>query len=211
MKRLLKPLHYIMTQIDRPYAPIDPWSDAQQIAISTYSMFCIMSKSAKHLHICTNLIGLTCLIDFRKRRSIDIVFHHVITILMSTFVHKNVQIKNQIVSVYHQDQNIYDIIRTILAIEIPTILLAFEKYIPEEQAKVKVAVQSAFALSFFYYRIYRYIRYVILDKEAKQLIDKTAPRPIDRVHIYCGVYGMFLLNIYWFSMIVRKGLKILTG
>ena len=198
----------MIIQMDRPYAPIDPWSDVQQVAISTYSMFCVWSKSTKHLHICTNLIGLTCFIDFRKNRSIDIVFHHIITILMSTFVHKHVRPVGP--SVYCQDANVYDIIRTILAIEIPTILLVIEKYVPKEQVKFKVAVQSTFAVLFFYYRIYRFIRYVILDKEAKQLIDTTAPRPMDRAHIYGGIYGMFLLNVYWFGMIVRKGLKILT-
>jgi hypothetical protein len=98
-----------------------------------------------------------------------------------------------------------------LAIEIPTILLAIEKYIPSERAKLKVAVQSTFAMTFFYYRIYRYVRYIIFNADAKHTIDSTAPRLVDRVHIYSGIYGMFLLNIYWFSMIVRKGVKILLG
>jgi len=205
MKIWIKPLQSVMAQMDRPYTPPDPFSDAQQIAISTYSMFCVWTKSATHLHACTNLIGLSCLFDFRKSRPPDIVFHHIITILMTIFVeyHKT--------NIYRSPYHIYDVVRTILAIEIPTILLAVEKYIPSERGKVKVAVQSAFALSFFYYRIYRYARYIILDKDAKRAIDSTAPHWVDRVHIYSGIYGMFLLNIYWFSVIMRKGVKILLG
>jgi hypothetical protein len=195
----------MMAQMDRPPVPPDLFSDAQQVAISLYSMFCIISKSSFHLHACTNLIGLTCLLDFRKSRPPDIVFHHVITILMTIFVegHKT--------SISRSLYPIYDVIRTVLAIEIPTILLAVEKYIPSERAKLKVAVQVRFAMLFFYYRIYRYTRYIIFNTEAKWAINSTAPHWVDRVHIYGGIYGMFLLNIYWFSVIVRKGLKILLG
>lgn len=195
----------MMAQMDRPPVPPDLFSDAQQVAISTYSTFCIISKSSFHLHACTNLIGLTCLLDFRKSRPPDIIFHHIITILMTIFVegHKT--------SIGRSPYPIYDVIRTVLAIEIPTILLAVEKYIPSERAKLKVAVQSTFAATFFYYRIYWYARYIIFNAEAKWAINSTAPRWIDRVHIYSGVYGMFLLNIYWFSVIVRKGVKILLG
>jgi hypothetical protein len=205
MKVWIKPLHNIMAHMDRPPVPPDLFSDSQQIAISIYSMFCIWTKSATHLHACTNLIGLTCLLDFRKSRPPDILFHHVVTILMTTFVeyHKT--------SIYQSPYPVYDAVRTILAIEIPTILLAVEKYIPSERAKLKVAVQSAFALFFFYYRIYRYARYIIFNTEAKRAIDSTGLRPMDHVHIYGGIYGMFLLNLYWFSMIVRKGAKILLG
>lgn len=203
MKVWIKPLQSIIASIDRPYAPIDPFSDAQQIAISAYSIFCIISNSTKHLHACTNLIGLTCLLDFRKSRPPDIIFHHIVTILMTTFVecHKT--------TICRSPYRVYDVIRTILAIEIPTILLAVEKYIPSEQVKAKMAVQSTFAALFFYYRIYCYARHIILDKEAKWAIDSTAPRQVDSVHIYGGIYGMLVLNLYWFSVIMRKGLKIL--
>jgi hypothetical protein len=195
----------MMAQMDRPPVPPDPFSDTQQVVISIYSMFCIISKSSFHLHACTNLIGLTCLLDFRKKRPPDIIFHHIITILMSTFVECNKT------SISRSPYPIYDVIRTVLAIEIPTILLAIEKYIPSERAKLKVAVQSTFAMTFFYYRIYRYVRYIIFNADAKHTIDSTAPHMVDRVHIYSGIYGMFLLNIYWFSMIVRKGVKIMLG
>lgn len=205
MKIWIKPLHYIIAHMDRPPVPPDLFSDAQQMAISAYSLFCIWTKSATHLHACTNLIGLTCLLDFRKSRPPDIIFHHIVTMLMTTFIecHK--------MSIHQSPYRVYDVIRTILAIEIPTILLAVEKYISSERAKVKVAVQSTFAALFFYYRIYCYVRYIILNAEAKRAIDSTVPRQVDRVHIYGGIYGMFLLNVYWFSVILKKGMKILIG
>lgn len=203
---LIDPLIWrIILIANQPSSPVDTWIDTQQVGISLYSIFCILSKSPIHLKWCTDLIGLTCFIDFHKCRPPDIVFHHIITILMTSFVSRYIKVFPD----YTQEKSvksIYDMIHTVLAIEIPTLFLVSDKYCTEPRSKI--VIQCSFAVLFFYYRIFRYRKHILLNPNTDFVVSNYTKTRLGKIHIYSGIYGMYLLNWYWFCVILMKGMQL---
>jgi hypothetical protein len=61
-----------------------------------------------------------------------------------------------------------------------------------------------FVSSFFYYRIYNYTYYLILDNNIHKTFYYYSKNNFEFCEIYGGVYGLFFLNSYWFGIILKK-------
>jgi hypothetical protein len=57
---------------------------------------------------------------------------------------------------------------------------------------------------FFKLRIYDYYFKIVQNPEAHTVITNNIVNDMDKILIYIGLYGLFGLNIYWFSIICKK-------
>jgi hypothetical protein len=71
----------------------------------------------------------------------------------------------------------------------------------------KKSNKICFISTFFYFRLYKYISKLIVNKDFYYTIDTYSYKKYDTLTIYGGVYGLLLLNIYWAILILNKRIK----
>jgi hypothetical protein len=60
-----------------------------------------------------------------------------------------------------------------------------------------------FVLTFMYYRIYNYAYYLILNKNSNYILVTYSKNNFEICKIYISIYGLFILNIYWYYLILN--------
>lgn len=161
------------------------------LGLSMYSGYCVMTN--QYMVQCANLNGLICVSDFFFIKKKDILFHHVLVLLMLHYMNT------------HQEEWYREkMISVLLSTKISTIFLSIHTLfeIWKVQEMVKQVNQLLFVISFMYYRIYQY-SYLMLDKDVRHIL-WTRSSSLEYVEINSCIYAMFLLNLYWASLIVSK-------
>ena len=161
------------------------------LGIALFSSFCSITKF--YVIPCSNMVGLTCLIDFYFVNKKDMMLHHTIVIAMTHYMnHHDFEIKKQIVCI-------------VLNTEISTIFLTTHNLINSASNIVvfKNINKLFFITTFVYYRIYNY-SYLLLDQNIHTTLYNYSRNNFEYCEIYASLYGLFLLNLYWSYLIFKK-------
>ena len=163
------------------------------LSISILSCFCVM----KNVYVisCSNIVGLMCFIDFYFVKRKDMILHHLLVLCMLHYMNNHADIKNR-----------SEIVSVILSTEISTIFLTTNNLLEMEGNMViaKNINKILFVSSFFYYRIYNYTYYLILDNNIHKIFYYYSKNNLEFCEIYTGIYGLFFLNLYWCGIILKK-------
>jgi hypothetical protein len=166
--------------------------------ISLFSTFCIMTNL--FIINCSYIVGLMCLIDFYFIKNKDMILHHTLVMCGLHYLntHNDLKQKDEILSV-------------LLSSEISTIFLTMNNLLDNKviikninKVIIKNINKCLFVSTFFYYRIYNYSYYLIFNKQIYIIFNKYSKNNFEFFEIYIGIYGMFILNLYWSSLILNK-------
>jgi hypothetical protein len=152
-----------------------------------------------------------CLIDFYFVKKKDMLFHHILVLSMLHYMNNHDDIENR-----------KEIVSVILRTEISTIFLTLNNLLENISNKeikkiteIKNINKIVFVSTFLYYRIYNYSYYLILDKNIHKTFFIYSRNNFEYFEIYFGLYGLFILNLYWccliFKKIMCKNIYIKTG
>lgn len=163
------------------------------LGISLFSCFCIINNF--YIIYCSNFVGFICLIDFYYIKKKDMILHHILVLIMLHYMnnHSYVENKNEIVSI-------------ILKTEISTIFLTINNLLDtvDNMVILKNINKCIFIFTFIYYRIYNYSYYLILNKNIHNIFLFYSKNNFELYEIYTGIYGLFILNLYWTFLIFKK-------
>jgi len=176
------------------------------LSISVFSTYCILTTS--YLNLCNYNIALFCCIDYFlhicniNKLKFDMILHHLFALMIIYFFYNhnyliidNIEIKN-------------NLIKNILSTEISTNFLIINNFIKNIKTSIIIKInQILFVSTFFYFRIYNYFIYIILSNDVNILIIKISKNNYYKYLLYIGMYGLFILNIYWFFIILKKCVK----
>lgn len=164
--------------------------------VSSFSLYTICTYNSELLKYNLYLIAAHCFTDLLFCTP-DLLFHHfcaitLIILNLNYSINENVMIEN----------------KSVISGEISTFFLVFAQYLSNTHNLVLHQLnQICFILSFFYTRIYLFSKYLIYNK---QLYDTFFPNSIIDLK-YCiyhiALYSLYFLNIYWFSIIIKKVVK----
>ena len=160
------------------------------------------------LYAGANLAFVHCVIDLAFTSSPEIWFHHFIVISFRIFQ-----------GIYNVDLTkthffMVELIRS----ELSTFFLALRhifKYINQSPAKSTVTQmleplnEYAFVVSFIWIRIVLYFKNALLEPELYRLsnFNISISQPFAIVWIYGTTFTFFILNLYWFSLILKTFTK----
>ena len=161
------------------------------LGVSIIASMCVMSNS--YILECSNLVGMKCLIDLCFEKKKDMIFHHVLVVAL---VHYLNQHNN---SEYLKEMN-----TLLLSTEFSTIFYMLNDLL--QKSVVKNVNKIAFVSTFYYYRIYKYSYFFLYNNVNNTMIIHSRNN-FEYYEIYFGVYGLFLLNLYWGTLILKKCIK----
>jgi hypothetical protein len=103
-------------------------------------------------------------------------------------------------------KNITDVVSIGLRTEISTIFLTVNNLLEIADASVvyKYINKFVFFSTFFYYRIYNYLYHLMFDKNIHTLIFAYSKNNFYFWELYISIYGLFVLNLYWSTIIFKK-------
>ena len=86
---------------------------------------------------------------------------------------------------------------------------AFTRWLlPSQKAVLQKANDIAFYLTFYKFRIYDYTNEIILNVDGyRRIVEYTDGAPISRAIFYPCLVVLYLLNIYWFTIMTKLLLK----
>ena len=100
---------------------------------------------------------------------------------------------------------------TIFNTEISTVFLIIKEWMDEYNFKKSITHiilyninDLLFLSSFFKLRIYDFYNLFQNPETYKIVNGYTNDKPITKASVYIGLYGLFIVNIYWFSIICKK-------
>lgn len=145
----------------------------------------------------TYVIFSYCFVDmfFCKK---EMVLHHLLTMsaISFTFLHN--------MSIY-DSSHIY---LAMLSTELSSIFYIFNYWMSDLNGTFMKIVKSInfilFTATFTKLRVYDYY-YFVANPETYTILSKyTGENVFNYLHAYSGVFGLFILNLYWFSIICKK-------
>lgn len=169
------------------------------LSVSLFSTYCAMN----HVYLipCANIVGLRCIADLYYLKNKDMILHHILVLLMIHHMnaHDEIEIVQHMTAV-------------LLSTKISTIFLTMNSLLDMKDAPktVKHLNQICFVISFLYYRIYKY-SYFILDTQVNHTIWVNSRNHFEFSEICIGIYGIFLLNMYWCVLILNKVNRTIRG
>jgi len=162
------------------------------LGISLYSSFSVLTNF--YVYTCSNIVGLLCLIDCCFVKKKNMLLHHILVLFMIHYMNN------------HNSENRDEIISVILSTEISTIFLTANSLLDNtcNMILLKNINRFIFVSTFFYFRIYNYAYYIILDKNSHSTFLIQSKNIFELFEIYITVHGLFILNLYWFYLIIKK-------
>ena len=157
------------------------------LSVALFSCGCVMTN--QYIIPCSNIIGTMCIFDFYFIKKKDMILHHILVLCMLHYMHHHSSIENG-----------EKIAIVLLKTEISTIFLTTNNLLENTTSMFKNINRLFFISTFVYYRIYNY-SYLILNKNLHSLF-LIHSKPFYIYEIYIGIYGMFLLNLYWTGRII---------
>ena len=138
------------------------------------------------------LIIVQCSLDLFLNEKPDILFHHVITISMAYFS------VSQFAVNYLAIQLPYAVI---ISTEISSFFLVLNQYSKEKTLWTSIN-SVCFLLSFFYTRIYLYLKHVIFNREYMDFISEMLSVHTNMWHGFI-IYSFLFINMHWSSIMVK--------
>lgn len=154
---------------------------------------------------CSNIVGIMCIIDFYFTKKKDMIFHHIFVLIMLLYMntHPDIMIREKIVSIIlgTEVSTIFLINNTLLS----TLIVPHDKMIITKLINnFKNANKGCFVFTFIYFRIYKYYSSLIIDKDVNMVLWEHSKNILEFSEIYIGIYGLFILNLYWVYLILMK-------
>jgi hypothetical protein len=159
------------------------------LGVSLGSFLCIMTNS--YILICTNIVGCMCFIDLFFIKKKDMLIHHISVLGLINYLNKHSDVKI-----------IEDLLPVALSTEISTIFLTLNNLL--ENNYIKKINKIVFVSTFIYYRIYNYSYYLIFNKDINDAFYNNSKNNFEYCQVYIGIYGIFILSLYWLSLIFKK-------
>ena len=164
--------------------------------ISLFSCICIMTNY--NIIMCSNIVSIICLFDLYFIRNKDMIIHHVLVLCIMYYINKYIDIENK-----------YKIAHILLNTEISTLFLTINNLLNITTNRNDIIIfkninKLLFVTSFIYYRFYNYLYYLILDKNIYNIFIFYSKNNLEFYKITFGIYGLFILNLYWCSIIIYK-------
>jgi hypothetical protein len=186
------------------------------ISVSLFSTYCLYTinyvyyddvyMASKYLSMSLDSVFYYCIFDLFFARTIDVVCHHSLVILMCLFMYENVEYSFNI-----------DAISTVLLTEISTTFLVLNYYIGGICKQIPflcnykeyfVKFNSlCFLCTFIYTRVYSLLFHFILHPAFYYYLTATMENTLYIQYIYLLIYLFYGLNLYWFFKIIRLSIK----
>jgi len=130
---------------------------------------------------------------------IDMALHHMFSFMIIYFFY------NHLYPITYNMEDKNKLIKNVLYTEVSTIFLKLNNLI--KNSILKKINQYCFIITFLYYRIYNYSITMIIDINVYLFIKNISKHYLYIYCIFIGIYGLFLLNIYWSLLIFQKCIK----
>ena len=141
------------------------------------------------------------------------MYHHINTLIIVYFLNHHYNGSSIVLDTTEKSQ----LIKDVLSVEISNIFLSMHHLLkdkienrPENELEnrgegiVQKANQLLFIVTFTYFRIYHYTVYILLSKKINLFILLDSKNVFHQYSIFIALYGFFLLNSYWFFLIMKK-------
>jgi len=170
------------------------------LSVSIFSSVCVFTNC--YIIMCSNIVGVMCFIDLFLIKKKDMVIHHIFVLIMIHYMNSHSEIENR-----------EKIVSVILSTEISTIFLiinnllnrnSIENYDKYNKLIVTNVNRLLFITTFMYYRVYSYYVSLIANKEIHNTLFIYSKSKFQLFEIYLGIYGLFILNLYWTIFIFIK-------
>jgi len=136
----------------------------------------------------------------------DIFLHHAFGLCIVHYVYNHREFLS------YGNTEITEFLQNVLSVEIPNIFLTL-MYLLKNNASIQIQEinKYAFVCSFAYIRVYNYTRYVVLSEEVYYIVVFISKHPIHQYSMLIGIYGLGIMNLYWFYIIVQKLSEMITN
>jgi hypothetical protein len=173
------------------------------LSVSIFSILCVYTNC--YIIICSNIVGAMCFIDLFLVKKRDMVIHHLFVLIMTHYMNTHSEIENR-----------EKIVSIILSTEMSTVFLIInnllnrnninniENYDKYNKILVTTVNRLFFVTTFMYYRVYSYYVSLIANKEIHNTLFIYSKSKFQLFEIYLGIYGLFILNLYWTIFIFIK-------
>jgi hypothetical protein len=170
------------------------------VGYSLYSIYDWITTSSIESLFNTSVYLKIFLITDLLLCSKELVVHHICSIIL---------IQTGI-SIFFSNNTLYYYIAIIYSTELSTLFLIFKSLADQFKIKNKLTTINdlLFLTTFVYTRIYLYSKYLILDNKLYDVIQENLS-PLQNNIICVCVYTLYILNLYWFSIIIKKIVKLL--
>jgi len=171
------------------------------LSVAVFSTISVIQS--QNLDLCNYIVMAFCTVDTilhlcnYKILKLDMILHHLFAIMISFYSYAN-----SYPITYNLDDK-YFLMTNQLSCEISTIFLNLMKVFPKK-SYLALLNRLLFLVTFVYYRIYNYFVNIIISKNSHQFIIQIAKSNFHLFYMYTGVFGLFLLNIYWLNLILKK-------
>ena len=163
------------------------------LSIALLSCYCVMTNS--YIIHCSNFLGIFCVFDLYFIRRMDMFLHHILVLGMVDYMNKHNHIKT-----------IIEITTILLSVEISTIFLTINNLLENVNniSIIKNVNKLMFISTFFYYRIYNYGYYLILNKNLYNISLTYSNNSFELFEFFYGIHTLFILNLYWLWLIFNR-------
>lgn len=182
------------------------------LVVSLYACFCLYQyccydKDIKYINTLFTIVLVYLTIHLYFVEKIELKIHHILFIFVIIW--------------YIMCPNIGTIIKNELYVfalaEISNIFLSIRNIIREPSVIQFVSIPAfiqpindgLFAITFFYTRIYLYFKYIITNQALFENIIKYNKFFMCDKIVIAIVFSLFILNLYWFSLILSSIIKLL--
>jgi len=172
------------------------------LSVSIFSTLCVITNC--YVVICSNVVGVMCFIDLFLIKKKDMIVHHLFVLIMLHYMNSHPEIENR-----------EKIISVILSTEVSTIFLIINNLLSRNKKGIEIFYEYNkvviiyvnrlfFITTFMYYRVYSYYVCLLSNKEIHNTLFVYSKSKFQLFEIYLGIYGLFILNLYWTVFIFIK-------
>jgi hypothetical protein len=165
------------------------------LPIVLYAIYACYSNDINTQIRMFSIVKWQCIFDFLLCTP-DLIIHHIAALLL---------ICPSLNSI-HALSNLMHLMIVVLKTEISSLFLVFREFIPKKYKRLSNINNILFIVLFFYTRIYQYSNKIIYNETLHDDIDKYYS-PFDAGLIKIGVYLLYFMNLYWFTIIIKTIVK----
>lgn len=229
--------YFLKDKIDP--AIVLPYQNFASLTLSLYCIYILIDSQWRNISILDPVGSLEIYsnnnywIDIKSPNTImNIIFTHAITDIF--FVNTELAVHHICIMLFISYKYIYNVesesvyfVKELISTEVSTLFYVLVYYLKDMKHKLdivsvnKKSIQKVFHImetsnlflffgSFFYTRIYNYFYTIIMNPNVNVLLhDYYDNNIISSIHIYSGLFGLYLLNLYWFIVMCKKIYKML--
>ena len=176
------------------------FADVVSFTISSFSIFAIANyylfQEIYYLKLNMMAVLFQCSYDIFLWHTNDSVIHHIFVLLIGSFL-------------FQHDLQIDEYLFILLPLtwtEISTLFLVMKSWLEKLDLKDSgwyLANNISFLCTFIFSRLFIYTTYIVLNPQTYEFINSKVATLWSTVPIYTGIFGLFALNIYWTTIMLK--------